>query len=403
MASTIDKIKNDIIEAINASQRATTPYDTEAEIVRVDGNVAWVHIPGGATETPVALTINARKGDKVQVRVSNGGAWLMGNATAPPTDDAKANEADKKAAEAKYLAVDAVDAALKADIAAQDAVASAVEAGQAAQEAQAIAESVEGIAENAQNSANSAYNSAQLAAKQLSVVEDIIGVLDLIATNGVYALTQDTEIKANKWYFEVEGTAVTPVGTENPHALGWYEVDDGVYSLTDDTTVTSGKTYYTIVASPVTMPSIGDIDEYYELVNIDQTIQNYVSSHLVLVGDTLSLQNGATRLALSTNADIGLTFYNEGQQVAQYGANAVIGDPNKFHITITPNYDNTQQGRISFYSDAGTEVAYISGDQLFINKSVVIMQMDVGDDDGQWSWKIHKINGENNLYLKWLG
>ena len=22
---------------------------------------------------------------------------------------------------------------------------------------------------------------------------------------------------------------------------------------------------------------------------------------------------------------------------------------------------------------------------------------------GQWSWKVHEYNGENNLYLKWLG
>lgn len=39
-------------------------------------------------------------------------------------------------------------------------------------------------------------------------------------------------------------TAAEPVGSENPKTEGWYEEDDGVYTLTDDTEVTGGKTYY---------------------------------------------------------------------------------------------------------------------------------------------------------------
>lgn len=40
---------------------------------------------------------------------------------------------------------------------------------------------------------------------------------------------------------------VTPVGTENPQALGWYEYDDvtGQYVLSSDTSVDNEKTYYT--------------------------------------------------------------------------------------------------------------------------------------------------------------
>lgn len=103
MASIIDRIKNDLLEAINASQKKTSAYDTEAEIVRVEGNTAWVHIAGGVPETPVAMTINAQKGDKVQVRVSNEGAWIMGNATAPPTDDTKAEEAKQEIADTNII------------------------------------------------------------------------------------------------------------------------------------------------------------------------------------------------------------------------------------------------------------------------------------------------------------
>lgn len=39
-------------------------------------------------------------------------------------------------------------------------------------------------------------------------------------------------------------TEVTPVGTENPKELGWYEKASGVYTLTEDTTVDNSATYY---------------------------------------------------------------------------------------------------------------------------------------------------------------
>ena len=76
-----------------------TAYDTQATVTRVDGETLWVHIPGGVEETPVRRTINASAGDNVQVRVSGGSAFLVGNESAPPTDDTRANEAVEKIAE----------------------------------------------------------------------------------------------------------------------------------------------------------------------------------------------------------------------------------------------------------------------------------------------------------------
>lgn len=98
------QIKNDIMEAMQATKPKTSPYDTEAEVIRVDGSTAWVHIPGGVAETPVSLTIAAQAGDTVRVRVSGGGAWLVGNDTAPPTDDTTAVAAQEEAAEASTIA-----------------------------------------------------------------------------------------------------------------------------------------------------------------------------------------------------------------------------------------------------------------------------------------------------------
>ena len=223
-------------------------------------------------------------------------------------------------------------------------------------------------AQEALENAGIAYNSATQALSQLGIVEDIVGVLDLIAQHGTYELTQDTEVQEDKWYFTRSGSGTTA----DPYI-------------------------YTAVVNPTGDPNSQGL---YELTGVEQAIQNYVSSHLVLAGNTLSLQNGNTRLDLSTTD--GLTLYaQDGSIIASYGSNAVIGDPNGFHITITNN-------RLSFYRNSVDEIAYISGDKLYITQSVVLQQMDIGTPVadgglGQWSWKVHAVSGANNLYLKWLG
>ena len=88
------------IQAAIKQQARTAPYDTPGTVTRIEGSTAWVHFPGGVDETPVRHTIAAKPGDVVQLRVSGGSAWIVGNATAPPTDDTKAEQAIKKAEEA---------------------------------------------------------------------------------------------------------------------------------------------------------------------------------------------------------------------------------------------------------------------------------------------------------------
>ena len=97
MSAKNDKTVRQLVEAIRAGGRAkTSPYDTTATVRRIEDGVAWVHIPGGVDETPVKLTIAASPGDTVQVRVAGGRAFLVGNATAPPTDDKTAQKAVKQ-------------------------------------------------------------------------------------------------------------------------------------------------------------------------------------------------------------------------------------------------------------------------------------------------------------------
>ena len=90
---TDQKVIKDFVEAMAQSKKGTSGYDTTAEVVRVEGSTAWVHIPGGVDETPGAMSIAAKPGDTVRVRVAGGQAWTVGNDSAPPTDDTAANEA----------------------------------------------------------------------------------------------------------------------------------------------------------------------------------------------------------------------------------------------------------------------------------------------------------------------
>lgn len=106
-----NSIMKDILTSIRDTSPKTQPYDTTAEVVRVDGDTLWVHIPGGIDETPVRKSINANIGDTVNVRVSGGSAWLTGNTTAPPTDDTTAKAAKAAAETAKAEAEEASDTA----------------------------------------------------------------------------------------------------------------------------------------------------------------------------------------------------------------------------------------------------------------------------------------------------
>lgn len=85
---------NDFVKEIASAmkQSKTKAYDTVAKVLRVDEKTAYVHIDGGADETPAQMAINCKSGDTVKIRVSGGKAWLTGNLTSPPTDDTAAEK-----------------------------------------------------------------------------------------------------------------------------------------------------------------------------------------------------------------------------------------------------------------------------------------------------------------------
>lgn len=89
-----DKVVDTIVKTIDARiKKPSSAYSTEAQVKRIEGQTAYVDIPGGEPNMPARLTIDAKVGDTVQVSVDDHKATLTGNRTAPPTDDTTANEA----------------------------------------------------------------------------------------------------------------------------------------------------------------------------------------------------------------------------------------------------------------------------------------------------------------------
>ena len=68
--------------------------DYTGTVTKVEGDVAYVQISGAdINDTPVKMSVACKQGDTVRVRVNKGKAWITGNDTAPPTDDAYAKGA----------------------------------------------------------------------------------------------------------------------------------------------------------------------------------------------------------------------------------------------------------------------------------------------------------------------
>ena len=151
MSSKIENIIKGFTDSIKtASSKKTSPYDTSATVTRVDGNTCWVHIPGGVDETPARLTMNASVGDNVQVRVSGGKAFLIGNTTAPPTDDTTARVAKVTAEKAYDKSYSASEEASVAARAAESAIDSAIAANAAANGAVTSLGIVQGVVDTLQ-------------------------------------------------------------------------------------------------------------------------------------------------------------------------------------------------------------------------------------------------------------
>ena len=271
-------VAKDFAQLISQSKNNKTgPYDTQATVKRVEGNTVWVSIPGGVDETPIDKTVNCTAGDKVQVRVSGGRAWITGNASAPPTDDKTAVQAQMVAIEAKETADGVSDIAEAAQASAATA---ATAAGQAVIDAG-----------KAKTSADNASEYAARALGNLSTVQSVAETLTWITAHGTMTLTTDVTPDPTHVYFVVD-------------AGGDYTV---------------GGVTYAIVTEPVT----ADMGTYYEL-SIDESLNNYVGTHLALDSEGLWLlpaSSGTNKVLIATGA--GSTYTTAGTYIIDSGDSTV--------------------------------------------------------------------------------
>lgn len=364
----IDKLAK-TLKAAQEDKKTTSPYDTTAKVVRVEGGTAYVNIPGGVEETPAAMVVSAKKGDTVMVNVSGGKAYVTGNETAPPTDDSyamkaetaakvatqaantanaqalsatkSAQSAQSDAAIANKSATEAVRDAKTANEAATQAVADAATAKSAADAAQESADAAQDSADQAQADATaakaSATNANEYASRalgHLSTVENVTETLNWITAHGTMTLTTDTALDPSHVYFVV-------------NANGDYIV---------------GNTHYSIV----TEPSVDDLSTYYEL-SIDESLNNYVATHLAVDGEGLWIipEDEGFKILISTGNG---TTYSEpgtyiiddtstGDVVSKFTANeAQIGRSGESygHVEIDPNGMGVYKGDESVASFGDT-------------------------------------------------
>lgn len=117
-----ESMAKDFSKAVRGKERKQTKaYDTLVTIVKIEGDTAYVHIPGGVPSTPIKLTSAAKVGDTVMAHIGGGTGHTIGNLTSPPTDDTTATYARECAYIAQGTAVEAQGTAVEAQGTAVDA------------------------------------------------------------------------------------------------------------------------------------------------------------------------------------------------------------------------------------------------------------------------------------------
>ena len=249
-----------------------------AIVSRVDSEgVVWVNLAGSEKETPTASTsADVKAGDVVTVQWRNNQLYIAGNYSNPSAGSIRVNAVELAAQIANQAATNAVEDAGVARAAAEDA--------------KATADSVHGIAVQAQADADEAKtaagNASEYAARalgNLSTVQSVTETLTWITQHGTMTLTTDVALDPTHVYFVQD-------------AGGDYVVGGVTYAV-------------------VTEPDVADIGTYYEL-SIDESLNNYVGTHLALTSEGLWLipEVGGNKVLIATGG-VGHTYEDAGTYI----------------------------------------------------------------------------------------
>ena len=331
-----------VINAVKRDEK-TKPYDTTATVRRIDGNTAWCHIDGGVDETPVKMTIHAEVGDTVQVRVGGGTAFLVGNETAPPTDDKKANKA---------LSV----------------------ATNTARSVKKVQETVEEVVEEIEGLESSSVDDVTVQYCLSSSSSTFTQYGDWSDTppeyeSGYYYWTRTviSDDDGNETYGTPQYSQNTQLSVETDIAFNsnnnhfWYD-SSGAY------VTTANKNYSSGYATRIT--SSGILQSYN-----GNLLSSWTSSGISFYqGDSY---NTPTASFGSGGAEI----YSSGTSVASFGSTARIGANSGVHVTLEAG---SQAGWLKFYNSSGTLCGRIeshsSGVRLTNNVGTYYSYYDVSDN-----------------------
>ena len=222
---------------------------------------------------------------------------------------------------------------------------------QQAQEAKTSADNAERSAQSAQASANNASEYATRALGNLSTVQSVTETLNWITEHGTMTRTTDTAIDPSHVYFIED-------------AQGDYVV---------------GSTHYSIVSEP----KVADLSTYYEL-SIDESLNNYVSTHLAVTSEGLWIipDAGGNRILIATGQ--GQTYTTAGTYIigaggvilASFKANgAQIGKTEESHAEIGKRHfkliDSSREEYV-YFSDLRGDDGYYTNAETFVRNIGVI-------------------------------
>lgn len=331
--------------------KKTGGYDVQATVRRVEDGVAWVHIPDGVDETPARLTINAKEGDVVQVRVVNGRAFLVGNASAPPTDN---TEAIKALSQADIATQAATIARLKAEEATTDAA----RAHEAADAAQQSADDAAQAASDAQDSADAASDALQSVVTGATTVEKAVSVMQTALEAVVdYDPTTDT----TKEYFWHDANGAHVLGADSGYRN---DVDSSGMKIVN---VNTEKTAAEFGADGAQIGETGKSHvsiDYHSLQLVDRNNNTYMhvsdlrgADGYASYADTFTGDGSTTTFYLSVvptiNTDHPMTVYVDDVETSVGGAMNIITFP-------TAPADGAAI-RVTYYTTSTVAKAYTFG------------------------------------------
>lgn len=355
----MSSLEKKLLTLIRKATKQDGATDISAQVLRVDGSTAWVHIDGGVNETPVERTIDCSTGDTVRVRLSGGQAYIIGNNSAPPTDDTTAilardtaNTANILADTAKRIAGDAQESATVAAQAAAQAESDAQSASTAAAVADGKAVAAANAASAAQSSATAAQNSADAAANAASVADG-----KAVAAGNAASAAQTAANNAQASANHAGAYASRALGNLETvqsvvETLNWITAH-GTMTLTTDTSLdpthvyfvvdpngdyTVGTTKYSVVSDPQT----SELSTYYEL-SIDESLNNYIATHLVVDGEGLWIIPEANGFKVLIATGSGSTYTTAGTYIVG-GNGETIGEFTTNAITLGSRETGTTVG-----------------------------------------------------------